>query len=92
MFEEAGGVEAVVDTVMQVQQRDHRPVNAAYVIFEHAAGLTKALEFDPTKKRSLPAASGESESFGLRRWQQEYEAQRPDTKDLQSKIDADMVS
>jgi len=92
VFEEAGAVEAVRDTVMQVQQREHRPVKAAYVIFEQAAGLTKALGLDLTKKRSLPASSAEGESFGLRRWQQEYEAQRPDTKALQSKIDADMVS
>jgi len=90
VFEEAGAVEAVRDTVMQVQQREHRPVKAAYVIFEQAAGLTKALGLDLTKKRSLPASSAEGESFGLRRWQQEYEAQRPDTKALQSKIDADM--
>ena len=65
VFEEAGSVEAVRATVTEVQQKDHKPVKAAYVVFKKTSSATKALAFDDAKERVLPEP--DAKEFGLKR-------------------------
>lgn len=98
VFSAAGKVESVVSTTMQGHRAGgskgggagSATIPVAYVVFQKVGSLQKALQFDSSEERLLPQRP--AEAFGLQRWQDEYDAARPDAAELQARIDADLAA